>query len=662
MASVVLPSRGRGYRLYLDLAQVSQNIANNTSTVSWNLYIVRGSGSGAFSGYRSFWSAAGSSGEIASYDFRNYSTLGLGSGTFVVNHNANGTGTATASGSFSEADPDPELGSGTVSASLTLTTIPRATQPTVSPSSGFTGSSFTIGHVPATNTFFHDIAYSIDNGNTFTNIQVNIPGTDTSTDWTPPHTLLPNTTNLTAVIRAITRATAGGTIIGTRTVNLPLTVPSSVRPSVSAVSWTDAQTSSPDIPTMMGGADRFVQGWTRLVPSVTATGSGGSIVVGTSVSQGGQITSSGVAFTNPVNLSGAVPFSATATDSRGVVSPAYANTVPVTAYNFPNLPTPLIARTSDAAGLFPSPTGTYFAITPAASVSSLIFGGAQKNLLEWRIRVKELGGSYVTVHDWNSSTVSGNTWTSKIVIGGGYAASSEYVVEVSIRDLFGKSGFNVGSTVRTLEVGVRSEEVFMDYDGNEGMGLGGYRRYGKLDVHGDVYAENAYVEGAVSAATVTADSISQGGNAVIVETDARLTNARTPLPHTLDSHTGVLALSKGGTGINAASLNALKTSLGIPYAMAAGIATSPGGGGNQSSIIYWDAGQTITFPVGRFNRAPIVTATVDTNTTGGVSAGAGVIVTTATSFILRLNRVGGSPGGFTGHWQAVQMTSASSAG
>lgn len=370
---------------------------------------------------------------------------------------------------------------------IQLPTIARATQPAVSPTSGNTGAAYAIGHVPASSAFHHDVAYSLDGGGSYADIALNVPGTTASTSWTPAHTLLPNSTGVTALIRVITRASSGGTIIGTKTVSLPLTVPASLKPTVSSVVFADAQTDSPNIPSLMGGAGRFVQRWSKLIPTVTAAGAGGSTVVSSSVTQAGQVTDSGTAFGQPVGLSGNVPYGVVATDSRGVVSEPYANTVPVTAYNFPNLPTPLVTRTEDAAGLIPSPTGTYLAITPGASVSSLFFGGAEKNLLEWQVRTRPKGGAWTTKQAWTAAGVSGNTWTTKFVAGGGYAASLEHEVEVSIRDVFGKNGFSTASTVTVVTVGVPSEQVFLDYDGNDGLGIGGYRRDPFiLDAHGTI--------------------------------------------------------------------------------------------------------------------------------------------------------------------------------
>lgn len=486
------------HRIRLETQLASQNIEGNYSTINWQLYLER------TDQYGSWYLTAGGSrsvniggnvwnGGAFTYDTRSTATIALGSGAFNVGHNADGSGSY---GFSSDVAAPGTLGSASCSGSEGLPTIPRATTPTVTPASGSTGSTFTINHVPASSAFYHDVAYSLNGGGSYTNIATNVVGTDHSTSWTPAHTLLPDDTSATAIIRLITRSSSGGTIIGTKTVSLPLTVPTSVKPTISSVSWSDAQTSAPDIPTMMGGAGRFVQRWSKLKPTVTSTGAGGSSIVSSTVTQNGQTTPSGTAFGLPINLSGAVPYSAIVKDSRGRDSDAYANTVAVTAYNFPNLPTPLVTRTSDAAGNVPSPTGTYLAITPGASVSSLIFGGAQKNLLEWQVRVMPVGGAWTTVQAWTSSGVSGNTWTTKFVAGGGYSASTEYIVEVSIRDVFGKNGYNTSQTVAVKMIGVPTESVFMDWDGANGLGIGKYRQNGMLDVAGQIYQNNGVRVGA----------------------------------------------------------------------------------------------------------------------------------------------------------------------
>ena len=505
------PNGGTQYRIHLVVNLTSQSIASNTSTLAWGLYIEKSRSDQGFYGYSGSYSCTidsvsrgSASGSIPNAPWTGTSVWTLGGGSFTVTHAADGTKTSMpVAASYSGANSGWSIGTVSISSTMSLPTIPRATTPTVSPTSGNTGSTFTVTHVPASSAFYHDVAYSLDGGATYTDIQTNIVGTDTSTDWTPAHSLLPNTTSATAVIRLITRSSSGGTIIGTKTVNLPLTVPSSIKPTISSVAWVDGQTSSPDIPFLMGAAGRFVQKWSKLQPTVTSAGAGGSTVVSSTVTQNGQVTASGVVFGAPINLSGAVPYNAVVVDSRGVSSDAYINTVAVTAYNFPNLPTPLVVRTSDAAGLIPSPTGTYLAITPGASVSSLIFGAAERNLLEWQVRTKPVGGSYTTVQAWTAATVSGNTWTTKYVAGGSYPSSTEFVVEVSIRDLFGKSGYSTSQTVVALEVPVPSENVFMDWDGLNGLGLNKYRTQGVLDVGGDIYQNGHLVHDASSAYSKT---------------------------------------------------------------------------------------------------------------------------------------------------------------
>ena len=493
MAQALGTFSGRSnHRLRLEVQQASQNIGGNYSTINWQLYIERTAASSSY-----YLSPGGSSsttingnvwnGGGFSYDFRSTAVYQLGSGSYNVGHAADGTKTLSYSASVNAPGT---IGNASGSGSFVLTTIPRATTPTVSPTSGETAATFTIGHSPASSAFHHDVAYSLDGGATYVNTATNVPGTDLSTAWTPPHSHLPNDTSVTAIIRLSTRTSSGGAVIGTKTVNLPLTVPASIKPVVSSVTWVDSQVLSPDIPTLMGGADRFVQGWSKLKPTITSTGAGGSTVTSSSVTLNGQIAASGVAFSSAVALSGAVPFSATATDSRDRVSAAFANTVAVTAYNFPSLPTPLVTRTSDAAGSVPDPIGTYLAITPGASVSSLLFATVQKNLLEWQVRIRPGGGAFTTVQAWTALTVSGNTWTTKYVAAGPYASSSEWVVEVSIRDLFGKSGFNTASTVVSRSVVVPSEQVAFDWDGNNGFGVGKYRTQGMLDVFGPIYQNN----------------------------------------------------------------------------------------------------------------------------------------------------------------------------
>lgn len=537
MANWDVISGAATFRLFV--TQTGQNIAANQSTVAYSLQLICGNGV-SWNASPIPWSITINGSTVASgnytADFRSTSVVTISTGgTTTINHNADGTKTISV-GAYSGYTGMSAIGGPiNISGSLALTTIPRATTPTVSPTSGNTGSSYTITHTPAVNTFYHDVAYSLDAGGSYTNIATNVVGTTTTTPWTPAHTLLPNSTGVTAIIRVITRQTSGGTILGTKTVNLALTVPVSVKPTISAVTWADGQVSSPNMPSLMGGSGRFVQRWSKLIPTVTSAGAGGSTVTDTDVTQNGQTTNSGAAFTNAIALSGAVPYTAYASDSRNRTSDPYVNTVAVTAYNFPNLPTPAVQRTSDALGATPSPTGTYLRITPAASVSSLNFSG-EKNLIEYQIRTRAVGGSYTTKVAWTATGTSGTTWTTPNIVSS-YLANTAYEVEISIRDLFGKNAYDTGNTIKTVVVTVPSEAVFMDWDEDSGIGIGEYRRASKmLSVAGQI-TQNAGLDVIDTGDTASATAAGIVELATDAETQTGTDTARAITPANLSART-----------------------------------------------------------------------------------------------------------------------------
>lgn len=665
-----VPGTSASITLQLIVNQVSQSIANNTSTVSWVLQAVKGS-----AGYPSSYAGRGSSnayvnGWVYSNSGMNYNfpsgpyTWVIASGSTVVAHNADGTKAIWCEASYNAGGE--EIGNAACSGSMTLTTIPRATQPTVSPAAGDTGSAFTIGHAPATSSFYHDISYSIDGGTSFTPIETNIVGTDTSTTWTPPHSLLPNDSTKTAIIRCVTRASSGGTVIGTKDVNVNLTVPSSVKPVVSTVAFEEAQLSSPNMVTLMGGPGRYVRRWSKLKPTVTSSGAGGSSVVSSSVTLAGQTTPSGTAFAEPVNASGSPSYAATAVDTRGRSSDVYYNTVTVKAYDYPSLPVPTITRTSDAAGLSPSPTGTYLRVTPNASTSKLEFGGAEKNLLEWQIRTRPKGGSWTVAQTWTTATVSGNTiWTTPKVLAG-YAANTEYEVEVSIRDLFGKNGFDTANTVKTLTMNVPSEAVFMDWNESTGIGLGRYHSGSgaRLQVAGgiDVATGDLSVAGVsiLTSNTTTKGIVELATNA---ETQAGTDGIRAVTPASLKSLTATesragLVAQATQAEVNAGTNNTKYVTPSVlrdrgyaPWAMAAG-----------STYVSATPYTTFTLPVGRFTQPPIVNVRVAASVSGQVLVPWTGGAPTTTSFSCAAISLGGVWTSADIHWNAVQMTSGSSAG
>ena len=140
------------FRLIMDTSEASVNTANNTSAISWVVYIYMDVASSSYDlGTSSSWSASingvGVGSGNYSYDFRGQSagySLTLGSGTYTYTHLSNGTGNPAIAASSTAASP---LGSASGSSSQPVTDISRPPQaPSTSPSVSRTtnGSTMTI--------------------------------------------------------------------------------------------------------------------------------------------------------------------------------------------------------------------------------------------------------------------------------------------------------------------------------------------------------------------------------------------------------------------------------------------------------------------------------------------------------------------------------------
>lgn len=401
---------------------VSQNVAKNTTLVGWNMQLVAGSSGKISSTASKDWSVTVNGTKYSGTNtvgVGNNSTKTLASGQTTVTHDADGSKSFSYSFSqefgitFSGSSIGTKSGSGTG----TLTTIPRATTPTLSVSSVDMGGSVTINTPRASSSFTHDLAYSFA-GSGWVSIAT---GVGTSRAWTVPDlaSRIPNATSGTMTIRCITKN--GSTSIGTKTVLLTVKVPTSVVPSISAVTLAEA---TAGLAAQFGA---FIQGKSKVKATITAAGAKGSTIKSYSTTFLGK-TYTGASWTSgEVGSSGSLSMVTKVTDSRGRTA-SKTTTLTVLAYKKPQV-TEFVARRVNQEGQ-PDNDGTRASFSYAYSVASL----GNKNTAAMTITYKKS-----TETTWSASILNGSS-----LEGSGLVLSSlefptdyQYDLRIQVTDWFG---------------------------------------------------------------------------------------------------------------------------------------------------------------------------------------------------------------------------------
>lgn len=186
--------------------------------------------------------------------------------------------------------------------------------------------------------------------------------------------------------------------------------------------------------------------------------------------------------------SGNVPFTAIATDTRGITN-TYTGSVPVIAWSAPKIQAFSISRANSDGTLAIDGTCAY--VTLQASVSSLIVSNAEKNTLSFAVQYKKIG----TTDDWTTcDTVTGSsisgTFTGLLQKNGAiidtFDDMSGYAFQAVVSDIYASS---------TATDEMPTKEQFWDVDETTGkMGFGGdaplstdnagYRFYKFVDLSG----------------------------------------------------------------------------------------------------------------------------------------------------------------------------------
>lgn len=432
----------------ISITQNSQNVANNTSNVtvavkaawtygSWNQLNPAPSGWLKIDG--------------VTYNFSskfNANRTTTGSQTLFtkkvdIDHNSDGTKTLACSASFATG-----VSSGTVTASesKTLTTIPRATQHTLSASSADMGAAVTISCPRASSGFTHDLAYKLPSDDSYRSITT---GVGTSYSWTVPDraTSIPNATSVQMTVRCITKN--GSTTIGTKYAYITAKVPSSVVPTVSAV--TTAETVS-GLAAQFGA---YVQTKSKLKATITAAGAKGSTIKEYSSTFAGKTYTGSSWTSDTLATSGTLTIKTRVKDSRGRWS-AYKNTnITVVAYSKPQIKALTVYRCNSAG--VATDDGTYLALSYNYSVASV--GG--KNTAAATVKYKQSTAESYSNTLLELATLTGNTTVKPA--SPTFSVDYTYNFQLTVEDWFGATAVSVAT--------LPSGKVILDIKAN-GLGIG----------------------------------------------------------------------------------------------------------------------------------------------------------------------------------------------
>lgn len=428
------------YTLRVDWS-ATQNVADNTSTITCNHYLVIASNYWVDVNSRSNSTVidGASIGWTSPAVDRGGSTVHLGSVSRTVAHNGDGTKSLSISATYNI-----QMSAGgtywssiNASTSVTLDTIPRATTPQIA-SSITMGSAATITLPRASSSFTHKVFYRWGN-----DVYTIATGATTSASWTPPMDLaawIPNATSGSATI--ICDTYNGGALIGSKSVSVTLQVPSSAVPSLS---YTVAEAGNVTLGV-------YVQSKSRAKITLTASGSWGSTIRSYSIQANGATYTSSTATTGYLGTSGSNTIIMRVTDSRGRTTTKTAS-INVVAYNAPWINS-LTAYRCKADGTADD-QGAYAKVSTAGGITA-ISGNARALRIEYR----KTGASGYTRKDIDLTTY---TWNTSVILPN-IDIDSSWEIRAVATDTF-------GSTVKAVSLSTAA--VTVDYRaGGKGVAFG----------------------------------------------------------------------------------------------------------------------------------------------------------------------------------------------
>lgn len=539
-----------GRSLTLSWTLSSQSVEKNTSTISWTL-----KGSGSASGYVMSGAFKAVINGVTVYtsepriELRNTTTVA--SGTATIAHNSDGTKSFSLS---CEAGIYTYAVSATASGTHTLTTIPRAS--TISATNANMGSASTITITRASSSFTHTLTYSFGNATG----TIATKTTSTSVSWTPTLTLANQIPNAVSGKCMITCKTYSGTTeVGSKTCTMTLTVPSSVKPTITSLT---AARVDGTVPTSW---EIYVQSKSKATLTINgAAGAYGSTISSYSITGGGYSSTASSFTTGFLNTSGTITFTASVTDSRGRVSANATVTITVVAYSAPSF-SKYISQRCNSAGTA-SDSGTYVKSTVNFSYASC----SSKNTITTATYYRK-----TTETSWTNASKTFTSGTAFTFGGGNISAESSYEVKFKLTDAF--TSIEVTDTLSTAS-------VVMDFkSGGLGVAVGKVAETDQCFEVSDAWDVKVY--GMLLEAYIKAKAPASAGIAYATCSTASATAAKVAVCTGFKLTTGATVLVKFSNTNSAASPTLNVNSTGAKPIVAYGT--------TAIQAYAWKAGQTV---------------------------------------------------------------------
>lgn len=539
-----------GRSLTLSWTLSSQSVEKNTSTISWTL-----KGSGSASGYVMSGAFKAVINGVTVYtsepriELRNTTTVA--SGTATIAHNSDGTKSFSLS---CEAGIYTYAVSATASGTHTLTTIPRAS--TISATNANMGSASTITITRASSSFTHTLTYSFGNATG----TIATKTTSTSVSWTPTLTLANQIPNAVSGKCTITCKTYSGTTeVGSKTCTMTLTVPSSVKPTITSLT---AARVDGTVPTSW---EIYVQSKSKATLTINgAAGAYGSTISSYSITGGGYSSTASSFTTGFLNTSGTITFTASVTDSRGRVSANATVTISVVAYSAPSF-SKYISQRCNSAGTA-SDSGTYVKSTVNFSYASC----NSKNTITTATYYRK-----TTETPWTNASKTFTSGTAFTFGGGNISAESSYEVKFKLTDAF--TSIEVTDTLSTAS-------VVMDFkSGGLGVAVGKVAETDQCFEVSDAWDVKVY--GMLLEAYIKAKAPASAGIAYATCSTASATAAKVAVCTGFKLTTGATVLVKFSNTNSAASPTLNVNSTGAKPIVAYGT--------TAIQAYAWKAGQTV---------------------------------------------------------------------